>query len=70
MKEAEIMFKEIGEGYAILSDQKKKAMYDEGMDLEEINQGGRGGGPGGMDPNDIFQMFFQGGGRGGGHHHF
>jgi hypothetical protein len=29
-------------------------MYDEGMDLEEINQGGRGGGHGGMDPNDIF----------------
>lgn len=65
MKEAEVKFKEIGEGYGILSDPQKKQMYDEGMDLEEINQGGRGGG-GGMDPNDIFQMFFQGGGRGGG----
>lgn len=66
MKEAEVKFKEIGEGYGILSDPQKKQMYDEGMDLEEINQGGRGGGGGGMDPNDIFQMFFQGGGRGGG----
>jgi DnaJ family protein C protein 7 len=53
-KEAEIRFKEIGEGYAILSDPKKKQMYDEGMDLEEINQGGRGGGGHGMDPNDVF----------------
>jgi DnaJ family protein C protein 7 len=54
-KEAEIKFKEIGEGYAILSDPKKKQMYDEGMDLEEINQGGRSGGMGGgMDPNDVF----------------
>jgi len=52
------MFKDIGEGYAVLSDEKKRQMYDEGMDLEEINQGGRGGMGGGMDPNDIFQMFF------------
>lgn len=47
------------------------------MDLEEINQGGRSGGMGGMDPNDIFQMFMgggmggsMGGQRGGGHSHF
>ena len=40
-------------------------MYDEGADIEEINQGGMGGGmPGGMDPSDIFQMFM-GGGMGG-----
>ncbi len=55
MLEAEKKFKDIGEGYAILSDPKKRQMYDEGLDLEEINQGGRSGGMGGgMDPNDIF----------------
>jgi len=27
-------------------------MYDEGLDLEEINQGGASGG--GMNPNDVF----------------
>lgn len=55
MLEAEKKFKDIGEGYAILSDPKKRQMYDEGLDLEEINQGGRSGGMGGgMDPNHIF----------------
>ena len=54
------MFKEVGEAYSILSDPKKKQMYDDGHDIEEIEQGG--GGFGGMNPNDIFQMFFSGGG--------
>ena len=31
------MFKDIGEGYAVLSEEKKRQMYDDGMDLEEIN---------------------------------
>lgn len=55
-KEAEIKFKEIAEGYEVLNDPKKRQMYDDGMDLEEINQGGPSGG--GMNPNDVFQMFF------------
>jgi len=55
--EAEAKFKDIGEAYAVLSDQKKRQMYDDGADIEEINQGGGGMG-GGMNPNDIFQMFF------------
>jgi DnaJ family protein C protein 7 len=37
MKEAEAKFKDIGEAYGVLSDQKKRAMYDEGHDIEEIN---------------------------------
>lgn len=62
-KKAEDMFKDIGEAYGVLSDAQKRQMYDEGADIEEINQGGRGGcGGGGMDPNDVFSMFFGGGG--------
>ena len=52
-------------------------MYDQGMDLEDIKNGGHGhghggggrGGMGGMDPSVLFQMFgggMGGGGRGGG----
>lgn len=67
-KEEERKFKEIGEAYAVLSDPKKKARYDSGQDLEEINGGGcHGGFPGGnIDPNLIFQSFFGGMGGGGG----
>lgn len=67
LKEAEIRFKDIGEGYSVLSDEKKRKMYDEGYDLEEINQGG-GSNFGGMDANTVFQTFFSS--RGGGGHHF
>lgn len=72
---AEAMFKDISEGYAVLTDPRKKEQYDHGMDIEEIDQGGGhghshggGGGFGGHDPNDIFRAFFaqQGGGMGGG----
>ena len=68
------MFKDCAEGVEVLTDRNKRQMYDQGMDLEEINQGGRSagfghghggmGGMGGIDPNIIFQMF--GGGMGGG----
>lgn len=75
--EAEKMFKDIGEAYAVLSDATKRERYDQGVDIEDLENGGMGGGfggmGGGMDPNDIFSMFMgggmggMGGGMGGGH---
>jgi DnaJ family protein C protein 7 len=79
-KQAETQFKTIGEAYEILSNAEKKARYDEGIEIEDLDNphaspGGGGGGHGGhgVDPNVLFQMFMQqqmggggGGGRGGG----
>merc|ERR1712192_330878 len=72
-KDHEQKFKEVGEAYAILSDEKKRRMYDSGQDIED----GGGGGYQDVDPNSIFQAFFGGGGMGGmgghpgmGGHHF
>ena len=61
-KEAEAKFKEIGEAYAILSNEEERRMYDRMGDayLERRNNGGGGG----VDPMDIFQQMF-GGGMGG-----
>lgn len=66
--EADKMFKDIGEAYALLSDPQKRERYDNGMDLEDIESGGGFHGAGGIDPTQIFQMFFggDGGGMGGG----
>lgn len=70
---AEVMFKEVGEAFEILSDPEKKQRYDQGEDVEEINGNSHGhshggGGPGGMSQADIFNMFNSqmggGGGRG------
>ena len=80
-KEAETKFKTIGEAYEILSNAEKKARYDEGIEIEDLDNPhaspggggggfGGGGGHGGVDPNVLFQMFMQqqmgGGMRGGG----
>ncbi len=47
----------------MLSDAQKRQRYDSGVDIEELD--GMGG-MGGVDPNQIFRMFFGGGGGGGG----
>ncbi len=60
-------FKELGEAFEVLSDSEKKARWDQGDTLEEINgQGGGHGGMGGMDPSEIFRMYAGMGGMGGG----
>ena len=66
---AEGKFKEAAEAYEILSDDNKKARYDQyGHAAFEGPQGGGGFGGGGMNMDDIFSQFgdiFGGGGFGG-----
>ncbi len=64
---AEKMFREINLAYEVLSDPQKKAKYDSGVDVEDLDNphaghggfGGMHGGHGGIDPNVLFQMFMQ-----------
>ena len=72
-KTAEEKFKEAGEAYEVLSDEDKRARYDQygfaGVDPNFNPGGGYGGGFGGFDGfgdlGDIFGEFFGGGSRGG-----
>lgn len=61
----EKLFKDVNEAFSVLSDPKKKQMYDNGQDLNGGGCNMGGGGMGDIDPNIIFQQFF-GGGMGGG----
>jgi len=64
-KNAEKMFRDVSEAYQVLSDPQKKRMYDSGVNPDEPGFG-FGGGGGGIDPTEIFNMFFGGGGGFGG----
>ncbi|ALJ04409.1 molecular chaperone DnaJ [Pseudalgibacter alginicilyticus] len=67
-KEAEAKFKEAAEAYEVLSDENKKARYDQ-YGHQAFENGGGGFGGGGMNMDDIFSQFgdiFGGGGFGGG----
>ncbi len=74
-KTAEARFKEIQEAYAVLSDQKKRAQYDQFGDLGGVPPGAGPGGPGGAGFEgfdfsdygsstfrDFFENLFSGGG--------
>lgn len=60
--EAEEKFKQISQAYEVLSDPKKREIYDRGGE-EAIKGGGSGSGFDFHSPMDIFDMFFGGGGQ-------
>ena len=61
-KMAEKKFIDVNDAYSVLSDPKKKQMYDQGYDPNDPESGGSGGMGGFAGAQDIFNMFFGGGG--------
>lgn len=66
-KMAEKTFRDIYDAYSVLSDTKKKQQYDSGFDPLNPEEAGMGDSGmhfsgGGVNPDDIFKMFFGGGG--------
>ena len=59
-KEAEAKFKEANEAYQVLSDDERRAQYDQ-LGPEAFEQATQGGGAGGQDPFGGFSGFGQGG---------
>ncbi len=75
-EEAEIRFKEVKQAYEVLSDDQKRAAYDQFGHAGVEGNAGMGGGPGGFGGGasfsdifgDVFGDIFGGGGRGGHRH--
>ena len=62
------MFRDVSEAYQVLSDPKKRQMYDNGVNPDDPGYGNRmliqinkTFNEGGIDPTEIFNMFFGGG---------
>merc|ERR1712071_402442 len=73
-EEAEKTFRDVNLAYEVLSDPTKKQRYDDGVEEQDLDNphataGGHGnghGGMGGIDPNDLFEMFMRQQSGGGG----
>jgi len=59
-KMAEKKFIDVNDAYSVLSDPKKKSMYDQGIDPLNPEEASSGGMHFGGDPSEIFKMFFGG----------
>ena len=60
-KMAEKKFIDVNDAYSVLSDPKKKSMYDQGIDPLNPEEASGGGMHFGGDPSEILKMFFGGG---------
>ena len=61
-KMAEKKFIDVNDAYSVLSDPKKRSMYDQGVDPLNPEEASGGGVHFGGDASEIFKMFFGGGG--------